>query len=181
MTLRRPDQSTINYFGYIVPDRVTYELVDYTTEKTEPAQFRAFVKSFAVLPQATKLLSLSNITWALITLTVLATGTPVGREFWKVRHASRIAAPPNPPRPGPRISLSRRKPKTQIGIGLGMCLCCICVAILNQIQGNSTQALGQLVNVLLGAYIAHRGRRRLQQEQTAEHSYSGPNIGPLDL
>jgi hypothetical protein len=181
MTLRRPDQPPINFFGYIVPDRVTYELVDYTTEKTEPQQFNAFVRSFSVLSQTTELLSLSNITWALISLTVFATGILVGREFWKAHHEPRVAVPSNLPPPGPRMSFSRWKPKTQIGIGLGMCLCYICVAILDQIQGNSTQALGQLVYVLLGAYIAHRGRRRLQQEQAAEHSDSGPNIGPLDL
>jgi len=181
MTLHRPDQSIIKFLGYIVPDRVTYELLDYTTEKTDAPQFKRFVASFAVLSQSTEILNLRNVTWAMILLTVFAIGIPVGIELWRARHEHRDVVPSTLPARSPRISFSRWKPKTQIGLGLGICLCFICVAIVDQIQRNSPQALGQLVYVLLGASLAHQGRRRLRQEQSAEISEGGPNIGPLDL
>lgn len=181
LTLRRPDQ-TIQYdYGYVVPGHFSYVLMYSTTEKSESPQFNGFVASFAVLSQSSAILTLRNVTWALILLTVFAIGIPVGIEFWKTRHQHRAVSAPTLPAPSPRISFSRRKPKTQIGIGLGMCLCSIGVATMDQIQGNSPQALGQLSSVVVGACIAHQGRRRLRQEQVAEISNSGPHIGPLDL
>jgi len=48
-TMRMPNNSTIFMHGYVVPGKRIYMLVHYSTEMSEPLDFREFVGTFALL------------------------------------------------------------------------------------------------------------------------------------